>query len=101
MLNKDGVINTLATSQSRRMWHCPPHFIKIYMDSDVRDGSDAEKAIRWWLYENIESRFFLGTTTTQAGNLLREGYVVAFEKPSDATYFNLIKSKILESSRDW
>lgn len=95
MLNKDGIVNPIAAADSRRLWQCPPHFTRILMQSDIPD--DAERNIRWWLYENIEGRFFLGMSTTQKGNILKEGFIVAFENPADATYFNLIKSKVVET----
>lgn len=97
-------INPLAASNSRRMWHCPPHFTKIEVDvhavdlvSSVTVNTYRERNVRWWLYENIEGRFFLGNTTIESGRMLKDRFVVAFENAAEATFFSLIKNQVMDN----
>ena len=98
---------SIITHKNREVKHCPPHFIKIEVkerkrgiDSltifDAEGEAEVEKAIRNWLHENVENRFYIGTHTEPDSGFLLEYFVVAFENEADATYFTLLLPKFLE-----
>lgn len=91
---KHGEVNPLNVFGLRQLTHCPPHFERVQFD--LRTG---EKSITDWIYENLEGRFYIGTIdVTQPDNrpTFRQT-VVAFEYPSEATYFSMFLSQINEA----
>jgi hypothetical protein len=52
-----------------------------------------EKQITYWLYENLEGRFYVGNidvARTPGGKPIDRNLLVAFELPAEASYFSLI-----------
>jgi hypothetical protein len=99
--------NPLAVFNMRRMTFCPIHFETITFDLRV-----GEKTISDWIYENTESRFFLGSIVRAAplppdgpgrvephqrksANITREMvHCVGFENHSEASYFALFLNQV-------
>lgn len=90
-------------AKGRRVWNCPPHFIKI--DTGHRHPSnglfeqqflgDAPSAdLRNWLYTHIMDRFYLGPVAEILNNVIIHRDVVAFENPADATFFLLMRDTL-------
>ena len=55
------------------------------------------KTISNWIYENLEGRFYLGdvdVARTPGGKIIDRQSLVAFETPSEATYFSLYLPQI-------
>ncbi len=76
---KYGEANPLAVFNMRRLDFCPPHFEKLVFDKYV-----SERAISNWIYENTNSRFYIGAVADS-----RIKFCVAFESPSETTFFAL------------
>jgi hypothetical protein len=72
--------NPLAVFNMRKMDFLPPHF-----QSMLFDYMTEEKNILDWIYENTESRFFLGQTGSQN--------CIAFENHAELSYFSLMLSQ--------
>ncbi len=99
------MLTDIITTKSRRVWTCPPHFIKVNIfDKEVKDSSkfvnlesNADKIshVRNWLYEHIEHRFFIGSTIMFENGLLIDANVVGFEDYADATYFTLVRPNLI------
>lgn len=78
--------NPLNVHALREVSFCPPHFVRVDMS-----GSYAPiKAIKAWLYANLEGRFHIGT-----GKTVHAIEFVAFEMPGEASYFALMKDTIV------
>lgn len=91
---KHGEANPLNIFGLRQLTHCPPHFERVQFD--LRTG---EKSITDWIYENLEGRFYFGQIdVTQPNNrpTFRQ-CLVAFEFPSEATYFSMFLAQINEA----
>lgn len=89
---KHGEPNPLNIHGLRQLDWCPPHFVQVTFEPHV-----AEKTVADWLYENLEGRFYVGTTdlaTTPGGKPLSRNFLVAFELPSEASYFSLFLPQI-------
>jgi hypothetical protein len=85
---KHGEANPLNVHQLRRVHHCPPHFEQV-----VFEPYATEKQVTDWLYENLEGRFYVGNidvARTPGGKPIDRNLLVAFELPSEASYFSLI-----------
>jgi hypothetical protein len=80
--------NPLAVFGIRRLNHCPPHFTAVDFDLSAK-----EKTILDWIWENTESRFFMGDTWMQE-KPIRMKKRVAFEDPGEAGYFALLLDTI-------
>jgi len=105
-------MDDIITSKSREVNHCPPHFIRVpvetkssmFTSSLTLIGEQPENKIRNWCHENIEHRFFIGKyvdrneqlTQTIPQRLIVESFVAAFEDPADATYFTLLLPSFLD-----
>ena len=111
-------MDSIITSKSREVKHCPPHFIKVPVELKRPGGlsltmlpmlpDTPENKIRNWLHENIAHRFFIGDcvdhTDVPQGvqpminqhGLIIESFVVAFEVAADATYFSLLLPSFLD-----
>lgn len=90
---KHGEINPLNVFGLRRVSHCPPHFERV-----VFDIKTTEKKISDWVFENLAGRFWLGDVydNTAGGSTIQQK-CVAFEEPSEASYFSLL----LDSVNRW
>ena len=77
--------NPLNIHALREVSFCPPHFIKV----DMEGSYTPIKAIKSWLYANLDGRFHIGTGKN--AHLLS---FVAFEVPGEASYFALMKDTI-------
>ena len=86
---KHGEINPLNVFGIRKMEHCPPHFEKI-----VFQLRTSEKKILDWVYENLESRFWMGDSYSNFDDKLHLSKCIAFESPSEASYFLLLIDQI-------
>lgn len=86
---KHGEINPLNVFGIRRLEHCPPHFEKI-----VFQIKTSEKKILDWVYENLESRFWLGDSYSNVDDKLNLSKCIAFESPAEASYFLLLVDNI-------
>lgn len=88
---KHGEPNPLNIHGLRQLDWCPPHFERVQFDLQV-----SEKTVSDWIYENLEGRFYIGQVDiTQPNN--RPTYrqsLVAFELPSEASYFSLFLPQI-------
>ena len=80
--------NPLNVHQMRRLEHLPPHFSPVLFELV---GGVNEKTITDWVWENLEGRFYYGVhySENDTGNMDVQK-VVAFELPSEASYFALI-----------
>ena len=97
-------LSNIILSKSRRVWTCPPHFIKVNIFDDTPgdtllmplDGkSDKLTIVRNWQYEHIKNRFYIGQAITFNNGLLVVSDVAAFENPADATYFTLVRPNLI------
>lgn len=94
---KHNEVNPLNVFGLRRISHCPPHFHSI--DFDLRSS---EKIIADWIYENLSGRFYLGdqlNLNVETGKLTMCKRL-AFEIPSELSYFGLFIDSINKSSWD-
>jgi hypothetical protein len=83
-------VNPLNVFDLRRLDHCPPHFEKVIFNSHVPLST-----IINWIYDNLEGRFYNGLYTSKSNTASIEVQtIVAFEIPSEATYFALCLSGI-------
>lgn len=84
---KHGEVNPLNVFGLRKLDHCPPHFEPVIFEPYI-----TQKQVTDWLYENLEGRFYVGdvdVARTLHGTFDRK-LLVAFELPSEASYFSLI-----------
>jgi hypothetical protein len=94
---KHGKANPLNIFGIRQLNHCPPHFEQVQFDLHT-----SEKNVTDWLYENLEGRFYLGQIDVKQPDsrpTFRQT-IVAFEYPSEATYFSIFLSQINQSKFD-
>jgi hypothetical protein len=95
---KHGEVNPLNVFGLRQLNHCPLHFESVQFDLRV-----GEKDITDWIYENLQGRFYIGPIdVTQSNNrpTIRQT-LVAFENPSEATYFSMFLTQINEPTAIW
>jgi hypothetical protein len=88
---KHGEANPLNIFGLRQLTHCPPHFERVQFDLRTN-----EKNLTDWIYENLESRFYIGQIdVTQPNNrpTFRQT-IVAFENASEASYFSMFLPQI-------
>lgn len=78
--------NPLNVHNLRQVLHLPLHFVSVLFDIYI-----TEKDIVDWLFEHLEGRFYVGTTDikTPEGKYERKA-CVAFELPSEASYFSMM-----------
>ena len=95
----NGDVNLLNLHELRQLNHCPPHFEKLTIE--IKNNNQI-KFISDWLYENLEGRFYVGYgfdngTSVSEINLIwsNRTITVAFELPSEATYFSLMLNQII------
>jgi hypothetical protein len=88
---RHGEINPLNVHGLRELEHCPPHFTQVIFDLVT-----GEKEIVDWIYNNLSSRFYVGPLDIPQdanGPIVRKT-LVAFEIPSEASYFALFLPEI-------
>lgn len=91
---KHGAINKLNVHGLRRVNLLPPYFTVI--DIDLRTK---EKTITDWIYENLEGRFWLGQLYKRTeSKKVSMNVAVAFEDPTESTYFLMFLSEINKPS---
>jgi hypothetical protein len=87
---KHGEPNPLNVFGLRQLEHCPPHFIQITFE--IRTST---KQVTDWIYENLESRFWIGDVYYQTeGGSIAMSTCVAFENPGEASMFDLMLDQI-------
>ena len=87
---KHSEINPLNVFGLRQTIKCPPHFEKVVFESYVND-----KLLSDWIYENLQGRFFIGhQDIIENGYVVKNHTLVAFENPSEASYFSLFLPQI-------
>ena len=93
-MHKAFEVNPLNVFGLRRVEHCPPHFEHITFDLRA-----SEKAITDWIHENLRGRFYFGDyyLITDAGSVAL-CKSVAFEEPSELSYFGLFLDSINQSN---
>jgi hypothetical protein len=86
MMLKNGTINPLNVYNLRKLDFCPPHFEKVYFNQISNDRNIID-----WIFENLEGRFYIDVdlTNSEVGSMC-----VAFEIPSESSYFLLMKDSI-------
>ena len=94
MIKHGGEVNPLNVFDLREVPNVPPHFTKMTFDLVA-----AEKDISNWIYENMEGRFFLSGSFYSkndgaTGGRYTISACVAFELPSEATYFSMMLPSI-------
>jgi hypothetical protein len=95
MLKHDEV-NPLNVFGLRRVEHCPPHFVCFTFDLRVTD-----KQITDWVYENLAGRFFFGDHySLDSKDHIAMCKCLAFEEPSELTYFGLFVDQLNSTSND-
>ena len=82
---KHGEVNPLNVHGLRQLDWCPPHFAQVQFEAHV-----ADKIISGWIYENLSSRFYIGSTDPEN----KRQTLVAFESPGEASYFSLCLNQI-------
>ena len=85
---KLGEVNPLNVHQLRQLSWCPPHFEQVIFEPYI-----TAKQVTDWLYENLEGRFYVGdidVARTPGGKPIDRNLLVAFELPSEASYFSLV-----------
>ena len=94
--------NNIILTKSRQVKHCPPHFVKISVDSNNdapmvidQDSISNESIVRNWCHENIENRFFVGRDPVEENSMFVFKIIAAFEDPIDATFFSLVLPRLL------
>jgi hypothetical protein len=87
---KHGEVNPLNVFGLRKLEHCPPHFERVEFEPYAN-----EKSIQDWIYENLSGRFYVGyhDVTNNSGQFQRQ-MIVAFELPSESSYFSLFLPQI-------
>ena len=87
---KHGEPNALSVFGLRQLDHRPPHFTCVTFDLRVN-----VKVITDWIWENLESRFWIGDhyTVNEEGQVVMSK-AVAFEHATEASYFGLIIDQI-------
>lgn len=75
----------------RELRHCPPHFERVQFNLYT-----TEKTITDWIYENLSGRFYAGRVDTlnESTNTTSRQHLIAFEYPSEASYFSLFLPEI-------
>jgi len=95
---KHGEPNPLNILDIRRLQHCPPHFETVEFDlrASLKDISD-------WIYENTDSRFYIGDRYRKIPGSDKTvlNYIAGFENPSEASYFGLMLDSFNISSHTW
>jgi hypothetical protein len=86
---KYGEVNPLNVLGLRRLEHCPPHFKKVVISLRVE-----EKRITDWVYENLSGRFWSGDVAQEVDGRTHKFFCLAFEKPSESSFFALHLDKI-------
>lgn len=89
---KNGEPNPLNIFNLRRLEYCAPHLEKVHFECRVHD-----KILLDWIYENLESRFYYNDDIVLENGAMVVKKCVAFENPSDATYFCLVLDTINHS----
>ena len=74
--------NKLAIFGLRQLSFQPPHFSPV-----VFNIAASEKKITDWIYENLEGRFYIGPVDVTIANAVVRQHCVAFEIPSEASFF--------------
>ena len=83
-------INPLNVFGLRQTVKCPPYFETVIFESYV-----SEKVLSDWIYENLQGRFYIGPQDiVENGYSIKKGIMVAFENPSEASYFSLFLPQI-------
>lgn len=96
-------------TKHRQVQHCPPHFTKVTIIPEQKErrtlGSvfssldtnrlNTEAAVRNWLHENVDGRFFIGRHCNLERHVFVEALIAAFENPQDATYFSLVLPSLI------
>ena len=82
---KHGEVNPLNVHGLRELNWCPPHFTRVMFDPLI-----TKKTVTDWLYENLAGRFYVGDSDVNDSRQL----LVAFEIPSEASYFSLFLPQI-------
>lgn len=88
----NGDVNLLNLHELRQLNHCPPHFEKLTIE--IKNNNQI-KFISDWLYENLEGRFYVGYGFDNGTSVSNRTIMVAFELPSEATYFSLMLNQII------
>ena len=87
---KHNEVNPLSVFGLRQVEHLPPHFTTIGFNLTT-----TEKAITYWIWENLSGRFYIGDDYNQNGpNPISVQKIVGFEIPGEASYFSLILDTI-------
>jgi len=73
--------NVLDVNNLRRVYDCPPHFFMI--TKSLKGKNDI--AVRNWIYENTQGRFYFSLTTQDMTNHITLG----FESERDMFWFEL------------
>lgn len=95
---KHGEVNPLNVHGLRQVYHCPPHFETVTFDLLA-----TETDITDWIYENLSSRFYIGSVDSNRsdqGPVYRQTQV-AFENHGEASYFSLFLQQINVSKLLW
>ena len=99
-------MNEPILTKSRQVKHCPPHFVKVPIETARyrrmslqaldESGRYRESIIRDWLHQNVVNRFYIGQTSELENTIIVESTIAAFEDPHDATLFVLSLPSIIE-----
>lgn len=81
--------NKLNIFGLRQLSHQPPHFSSV-----VFNIAASEKKITDWIYENLEGRFYIGPIDVSSDKGITRQHCVAFELPSEASYFAIYLDQI-------
>lgn len=79
-----GSPNPLAVFGLRETKHCPPHFVKLYFDTEC----ELNKAVLWVLTE-CAGRYFVSTHCTDSLPALHKKFYIGLEDHSEATMYSL------------
>lgn len=90
---KFGEPNPLNIFNLRRVDYCSPHFEQVLFDCKVHD-----KIIIDWIYENLEGRFYYSDHLIHENGIYDSKKCVAFEIPSEASYFCFMLETINKSA---
>jgi hypothetical protein len=80
--------NAIEVQGLRRLYHLPPHFDSVTFNLYVH-----EKDVTDWIYENLNSRFYVGPFAQKDMQNIgsREmTHIAGFEENSEASYFALL-----------
>ncbi|CAB4130337.1 hypothetical protein UFOVP116_388 [uncultured Caudovirales phage] len=91
---KHGSINKLNVHGLRKVNILPPYFTVVEFDLHTK-----EKTITDWVYENLESRFWMGQICKRLETKkVSLSPAIAFEDPAESTYFLMFLSQINKSN---